>query len=85
MTQTEQPLSLNPLVGYDAHDCRHEDGHNTLNGIEPSYPASETGLRKIAALARQIRSPHCELQETEQNQLEFLNFHILLFFNHQTS
>ena len=63
MADAEQPLGLHILVGNDAHERGHKDGHNALNGIEPRNLSAKTGNAKIVAHASEISSPNAEFEE----------------------
>ena len=63
MTNAQQSLRLYIFVCYDSHDGRHENGHDTLYGIEPRNLISEPGNSQIVSHASQISSPYSELNE----------------------
>ena len=49
MAEAKGFLSLNPTVGDDADECRHEKRYDTLNGIEPGDVLPEADTAEICA------------------------------------
>ena len=63
MAETQQALRLYPLISYDAHQRRHENRHDALNGIEPGNLTAQACHAQIVSHTRQIGSPDGKLQE----------------------
>ena len=61
---------LDPAVGHDAHEGRHEQGDDALHGKEPFDVRSETDVAQIASQRREIGSPDGKFQEVHQDQPE---------------
>ena len=74
MAIAKQALRLDKSVGYDAHQRRHEDRHDTLYRIKPRNLGTHTGSAKIITHRSEVSSPHGELQEVHQCQTHF-NIH----------
>ena len=66
MTQAQQALWLDVLVGNDTHQRRHKDTHDALNGIEPRDLIAEAGHSEIVTHTGEISSPDSKLQEVHQ-------------------
>ena len=81
MANAQQTLRLNPFICHNAHQCGHENRHDTLNGVEPRDFRAHTCLSKVVAHTCEIRSPNSKLEEIHHNQskLQILHFGIMFF------
>ena len=79
VTYTEQPLCLDPTVGYDTDQCRHEQRHDTLHGIKEAYVRGHARACQIGSHRRQIGAPHGKLQEIHNYQPKFYAHRYTLF------
>ena len=62
---------MNPLVSDNAHERRHEDGDDALNGIEPTDFVSQSSNAQIVAHTGKISSPHGKLNKIHYCQTYF--------------
>ena len=63
MTESQQSLRLDILIGDDTHQCGHKETDNTLNRIEPGYLITQSSNTQIVSHTGQIGTPHGKLQE----------------------
>ena len=61
VTERKQPLCGNPAVGHDAHKSGHEDGNDTLYGIEPADVLAQPYVAEVASHRREVGAPYGEL------------------------
>ena len=68
VADAEQLLRLDKLIGNDSHECRHKDGDDALDGIEPGNLGDHAGTNQIVAHRGQIGAPNCKLQEIHNDE-----------------
>ena len=71
MAQTQCELRRYPAVGYNADKGGHEDGDESLNGVEPEYVLSKAVIAEEHAHRNQIGAPYGEFHEVHSGKKEF--------------
>ena len=71
MAEGKHALRRHVAVGQDAEQRGHEDGDETLHGIEKSDVFAHARRPEVARHRGEVRAPHSELQEVHDDQAKF--------------